>query len=97
MKIVWAERAVHARKNLIDFIAEDNVLAALEMDDTITAAVLRLKNFPLLGKPGRIEGTREIVVHQHYILVYEVVEATILILMVLHTSRQWPPEEALNS
>ena len=69
------------------------MLAALEVDDTITAATLRLEEFPLLGRPGRIDGTRELVVHQHYILVYEVVDDTIIILMVLHTSRQWPPEE----
>ena len=61
------------------------------MDDTITAAVLRLEKFPLLGRPGRIDGTRELVVHQHYILVYEIVDNIIILLMVLHTSRQWPP------
>ena len=93
MKVVWAERATHARNDLINYIAEDNVLAALEMDDTITAAALRLEAFSLLGRPGRIDGTRELVVHQHYILVYEVVDDAIIILMVLHTSRQWPPEE----
>ena len=93
MKVVWAESATHARNGLINYIAEDNVLAALEMDDTITAATLRLEDFSSLGRPGRIDGTRELVVHQHYILVYEVVDDTIIILMVLHTSRQWPPEE----
>ena len=93
MKVVWARRATLARTDLINYIADDNVLAALEVDDTITAAVLRLEAFPLMGKPGRIDGTRELVVHQHYILVYEVAGDTITILMVLHTSRQWPPED----
>jgi len=92
MKIVWAKRATLARSDLIDYIAEDNVLAALEVDDTITAATFRLAEFPLLGKPGRIDGTRELVIHQHYILVYEIVDDAILVLMVLHTSRLWPPE-----
>ena len=94
MKVVWARRATLARHDLIDFIAKDNVLAALEVDDTITTAVLRLEKFPLLGKPGRIDGTRELVVNQHYILVYEIVDDTIIILMVLHTSRLWPPVDA---
>jgi len=93
MKVVWAKRARHARNDLINYIADDNVLAALEVDDTITAAILRLEDFPQLGRPGRIDGTRELIIHQHYILVYEVVDDTIIILMVLHTSRQWPPEE----
>ena len=94
MKLVWARRATLARNDLINYIADDNVLAALEVDDTITAATLRLKKFPLLGKPGRIDGTRELVVHQHYILVYEIVDDTIIINMVLHASRQWPPHSA---
>lgn len=93
MKVIWAKRAVLTRNALIDFIADDSVLAALEVDDTITAATLRLAEFPLLGKPGRIAGTRELVAHEHYILVYEVADDILVILMVLHTSRQWPPVE----
>jgi addiction module RelE/StbE family toxin len=90
MKVVWAEKAALARKDLIDYIADDNVQAALELDDTITAAAFRLAAFPLLGKPGRIDGTRELVIHQHYILVYEIVDDVLQILSVLHTSRQYP-------
>jgi len=93
MKVVWTTRARLARNDLIDYIADDNVLAALEVDDLFTAAAFRLAEFPLLGKPGRIGGTRELVVHEHYILVYEVVDRVITILMVLHTSCQWPPVE----
>lgn len=92
MRIVWTERARVIRNDLINFIALNNVLAALEVDDTITAATLRLEDFPLLGKPGRIRGTRELVIHEHYMLVYETDAENITILMVLHTSRQWPPE-----
>ncbi len=94
MKMVWAEKAALARKALIDFIAGDNVPAALEVDDTITAAVLRLEKFSSLGKPGRIDGTRELVVHQRCILVYELGDEALVILMVLHTSRRWPPEDS---
>lgn len=92
MRIVWAKQATIARNALIDFIAADNVLAALDVDDTITAATLRLADYPLLGKAGRIAETRELVVHEHYIIVYEVTEECIIVLMVLHTSRQWPAE-----
>lgn len=44
-----------------------------------------------MGKPGRIMGTRELVVHRHYFLVYELHTDTVYILAVVHTSRQWPP------
>ena len=46
---------------------------------------------PLLGRPGRVTGTREFVVSPRYILVYEVTADTLIVLAVLHTSRQWPP------
>lgn len=94
MRVIWAKSATFARSALIDYIADDNVLAALDVDDTITAATLRLSDFPLLGKHGRIAGTRELVVHEHYILVYEVTEECIIVLMLLHTARQWPSGHA---
>jgi addiction module RelE/StbE family toxin len=97
MKLVWARRAALARNDIIDYIADDNVLAALEVDDAITSATLRLEKFPLLGKPGRIDGTRELVVHRHYILVYEVADDAVVILMALHASRQWPPADVEQS
>lgn len=89
MRISWAKGARFARNALIEFIAQDNVLAAIEIDETITATSLRLAEFPLLGKNGRIAGTRELVVHEHYVLVYELENDSLTILMVLHTSRQW--------
>ena len=94
MRLFWTKSAALARQALVEFIADDNLLAAIEVDDTITTATLRLVDFPLLGKAGRIAGTRELVVHEHYILIYEVADDSILVLMVLHTSRPWPPAEA---
>ncbi len=94
MRIFWAKRARLARNALIEFIAQDNALAAIEIDDTITAASRRLAEFPLMGKAGRIAGTRELIVHEHYALVYELENDSLTILMVLHSSRQWPAAEA---
>lgn len=56
-------------------------------------AAARLANFPLLGKPGQIAGTRELITHENYRLIYEVVEAddTVWVLALIHTARQWPP------
>ena len=50
-----------------------------------------LKISPMLAPEGRVEGTREFVVHKHYILVYEIINETVIILAVLHTSKQYPP------
>ncbi|MEJ2042408.1 MAG: type II toxin-antitoxin system RelE/ParE family toxin [Reinekea sp.] len=47
--------------------------------------------YPKMRRPGRIEGTRELVVWANYIVVYEVDAFTIRILRVLHAEQQWPP------
>lgn len=43
------------------------------------------------GKSGRVPGTQELVVHQHYVLVYDVTEGEVRVLNVVHTARHWPP------
>ena len=55
------------------------------------AATVRLEQFPQSGRRGRSKGTRElVVVGLPYIMAYRVVQDAILILHVIHTSRQWP-------
>lgn len=44
-----------------------------------------------MGRPGRRKGTRELVAHPSYLLIYDVSGRTIRILRVMHTARQWPP------
>lgn len=46
---------------------------------------------PTLYKPGRIKGTREMVVRPNFIVIYELDGADVVVLNVLHAARQWPP------
>ena len=46
--------------------------------------------YPKLGRPGKILGTRELIPHESYRLVYEISEGTVWILALVHTARQWP-------
>lgn len=41
-----------------------------------------------MGRSGLVTGTRELVVHPHYVVVYDVKD-TVRILRVLHTAQQW--------
>lgn len=45
----------------------------------------------MLGRPGKIPGTRELIPHENYRLVYEVQDDTVWVLALIHTARQWPP------
>ena len=91
MRVVWTLSAVQDRADIVDFIANDNPLAAIRMDELFSAAVGRLAEHPLLGRPGQIPGTRELIPHESYRLVYEVRTDTVWILTLVHTARLWPP------
>jgi hypothetical protein len=43
----------------------------------------RLVNMPSMGRPGRLAGTRELVAHRHYILIYDVADDSVRVLRVL--------------
>ena len=61
------------------------------MDERFEAAVGRLAEHPLMGRPGQIPGTRELIPHESYRLIYEVQADTVWILPLVHTARLWPP------
>lgn len=48
------------------------------------------RKFPGIGRPGRIDGTREIVVHPNYLAIYQVTEAAIDVVRVLHSKQRYP-------
>ena len=91
MKVVWASAAEHDRAEIIDYISQDNPLAAIRMDELFARAAGRLSEHPHLGKSGLISGTRELIAHESYRLVYEVQDETVWILALMHTARLWPP------
>ncbi len=90
MQIILTPAALDDIENIVAYIAKDNKQAARKLHDNIKAKVYGLVDFPLAHKEGRIQGTREMVVHPHYVVVYSVLKTKIKILRVLHTSLQWP-------
>ena len=60
------------------------------MDGIFSDAAARLTQHPMLGKPGIIPGTRELVLHESYRLVYQIDGETVWILTLIHTTRLWP-------
>ena len=91
MKLVWTRPAREDRKAIREYIAADNPSAALALDELLSEKAARLMDHPGLGRPGRLQGTRELVAHRNYILVYDVAADLVRVLRVLHAARQWQP------
>jgi addiction module RelE/StbE family toxin len=87
---IWKHPAISDRKGIAKFIAKDNPIAAVEIVDLLINTAAMLDSNPKIGRAGRMKGTREAVVHPHYVLVYEVSGDTVTILRALHTSQAWP-------
>jgi len=52
--------------------------------------VSNLPQHPYLYRPGLVAGTREIVVHPNYVVIYRVTISAIEIINVLHSRQQYP-------
>ena len=91
MQIIFSTRANTDLVSIAEHIALDNLCAAIELTDAILD---KLKNqllaHPNSGRPGRVEGTRELVVHRSYVVAYRVSLRNIEILTIRHASRLWP-------
>lgn len=91
MELHWTSEAIQDREAIYDYIEADNPIAALALDELFEEKADRLVDHPDLGRPGRVPGTRELVAHQNYILVYDLAGDLVRVLRLLHAARQWPP------
>ena len=91
MRIVWTTAAVVDLEQISDYLLENHPELATTTIQHIFKAISALKLFPGRGRPGRKEGTRELVLTQlPYLAVYELVGENLRVLRVLHGARRWP-------
>ena len=91
MPVQWTVSAGRDRENAINYIAKDSLTAALSQLDAIEGQTDRLADDPTLGRPGRVKGTRELVVNRSpFMVVYRIKGERVQILRVLHGAQQWP-------
>ena len=91
MKLRWTRVALQDLCHLHEYIAEDNPLAASQMVKRIREATQHLRKHPQMGRPGRVQGTRELViVGLPYIVVYILDDSEIQIVAVIHSAMRWP-------
>jgi toxin ParE1/3/4 len=91
VKVRWTPEAEQDRREVWDYSVADNPRAAARMDELLGIAAGRLADFPHLGRIREIPGTRELIPHESYRLVYEIDGETVWVLALVHTARQWPP------
>ena len=82
--------ALADREAILEYIAQDNSKAAIELDEEFEAKAEIARQRPTLYKAGRVKGTRELVVRPNYVMVYRVSGDVVEVLRVLHTAQQWP-------
>lgn len=61
------------------------------IDELFSDVAARLAEHPNLGKPGKISGTRELMPHEGYRMVYKIEQETVWVLALVHTARLCPP------
>lgn len=88
--IRWADEATTDLVEILDYIEQRNATAAQNLHAAIVQSAENLPLMPYLFRPGRVPGTRELVVHPNYIVVYQVGSDAIDILRILHSRQQYP-------
>jgi plasmid stabilization system protein ParE len=92
MRVRWLRTALRNLEEEASFIAADDPDAARAVVRRVLDAVALLSTQPALGRPGRVPGTRELIVPQtRYVIPYRVRADVVEILRVFHAARR-PPQ-----
>lgn len=93
-KCKWSSKALDDLLIIQEFIAQDNPKASVDITKKIVLKVVeQLSRFQNIGKAGRVNGTRELIIpNTTYIAVYWIKSGSIEILRVLHSSMKWPDD-----
>lgn len=91
MKIRWLRTALLNLDEEAAYIAAEDPAAARMVVARIVEAVAMLASQPAIGRPGRVLGTRELLVPKtRYVIPYRIRAEQVEILRVFHTSRKPP-------
>ncbi len=90
-RIRWLNIALSDLDESIEYIAQHNQNAARKLANRIWNSVQLLADNPEIGRPGRVSGTRELVINgTPYIVAYRIKSNQVQILRVIHGARKWP-------
>lgn len=93
MKAAWTRLALADLDSAYSHVAEENPSAAVRTIERIKKALAAVRRHPEIGRPGRVEGTRELVIPgTPFIVAYRLQAKRIEVLSVIHGARRWPDE-----
>lgn len=93
MKLFWTPLAAGHLRAVYEYIARDNEAAAETLVERIITAVEMLAQYPQMGRTGRLEQTRELVIAgTPFVVIYRTGREQIDVLAVFHTARRWPEQ-----
>jgi len=90
MLVEWRPEARAALREILNYISERNLSAAFDLGEEIERATSALPQHPYLFRHGKVAGTREMVVHPNFVVVYRLSSSLIEITNVLHSRQQYP-------
>jgi toxin ParE1/3/4 len=90
LSIIWRRSASDDLATILAYIANEDPQAARRLKERVESAVLPLAQHPYLYRHGRVPGTREVVIHPNYILVYRIDAECIEVVSVLHSRQEYP-------
>ena len=90
LDLTWRHSARARLASVVDYIAARDPFAAQRIKNLIDDHIALARVVPGMGRPGRVKGTRELIVHPNYIVVYTHDDASLTVLRVLHSRQQYP-------
>ena len=90
LDLTWRPSARARPASVVDYIAARDPFAAQRIKNLIDDHIALARTVPGMGRPGRVKGTRELIVHPNYIVVYGHDDDTLTVLRILHARQRYP-------
>jgi toxin ParE1/3/4 len=90
LDLIWRPEAERQFLGMLEYIAARNAAASLRIKRLVDDRIALALAVPGIGRPGRVAGTRELVVHPNYIVIYTHDGTTLRVIRVLHSRQRYP-------
>jgi len=91
MQLRWTTAAADDLEGIAEYLLEKSPQNAAQLVRKIYEAPSILNRYPNLGRPGKKEGTRELVIAPlPYIVICQIMDEVLYIVRILHGAQDWP-------